>query len=80
MSHPISTSTSTGTSALQTLLHFNRGWAQRTRAKDSKFFKRLAEKQTPKVLWFGCSDSRVPESVVMDVNPGVIFTHRNIAK
>lgn len=67
-------------SDLKGFIESNRGWAERIRATDPEFFKNLARAQTPKILWFGCADSRVPESVIMDVLPGVIFTHRNVAK
>lgn len=29
------------------------------------FFKDLAKGQSPKLLWIGCADSRVPETIVM---------------
>lgn len=43
------------------------------------FFKDLAKGQSPKLLWIGCADSRVPETIVMAAKPGDIFVHRNIA-
>ncbi|KAH9020463.1 carbonic anhydrase [Lactarius pseudohatsudake] len=55
-------------------------WAGAVNAADPDFFKQSAKgPQTPKVLWIGCSDSRVPESVITASRPGDIFVHRNIA-
>jgi carbonic anhydrase len=43
------------------------------------YYRRIAQAQEPKVLWIGCSDSRVSEDVVTGSKPGTIFVHRNIA-
>ncbi|KAJ3489730.1 hypothetical protein NLI96_g1919 [Meripilus lineatus] len=59
------------------LLKQNADWASK---QDPKRLLKIAEKQTPKVAWFGCSDSRVPESVITRSGLGHIFVHRNIAK
>ncbi|KAF7328174.1 Carbonic anhydrase [Mycena venus] len=62
------------------LLPLNEKWAEIVKSEDPTFFERLAaEKQRPKVLWIGCSDSRVPETTICNCNLGDIFTHRNIA-
>lgn len=57
----------------------NRAWAARMVATDPDFFKRLEHQQSPEYLWIGCSDSRVPATQIVDVDPGQIFVHRNIA-
>lgn len=61
------------------LLEGNKHWAQRVKAEEPKFFERQAAGQNPDYLWIGCSDSRVPSNVVVDVQPGELFVHRNIA-
>lgn len=61
------------------LLRKNRAWAERVQAEDPDFFERLSSQQTPKYLWIGCSDSRVPANQVIDLAPGEVFVHRNIA-
>ncbi len=57
----------------------NRAWAQRMVAADAGFFKRLEGQQAPEYLWIGCSDSRVPATQIVDLDPGEMFVHRNIA-
>lgn len=63
----------------QKLLKQNKAWAAEHISKDSEFFTRLADSQSPRFLWIGCSDSRVPANEVTDTEPGEIFVHRNIA-
>ncbi|KAI6102820.1 carbonic anhydrase [Pisolithus sp. B1] len=66
------------TTLLTTLLTANALWAERFRDADPNFFGQCATGQSPKVLWIGCADSRVPGSVVTDATSGDIL-HRNIA-
>ena len=61
------------------LLRSNKAWAERIHAEDPGFFERLSKQQAPKYLWIGCSDSRVPANQVVDIPPGEVFVHRNIA-
>ena len=61
------------------LLSNNQAWAARMRAGDPDFFDRLAAQQRPQYLWIGCSDSRVPATQIVDMAPGEMFVHRNIA-
>src|SRR5215813_9835175 len=57
----------------------NRRWAERKVSQDAGFFKRLEGQQAPDYLWIGCSDSRVPANEIIDLEPGEVFVHRNIA-
>ena len=61
------------------LFRNNQAWAARMREKDADFFKRLADQQSPKYLWIGCSDSRVPANEIIGLDPGEVFVHRNVA-
>ncbi|WP_410209394.1 carbonate dehydratase [Aquirhabdus sp.] len=64
---------------LDNLLDSNRVWASDTVARDPEFFSRLVNQQTPKYLWIGCSDSRVPATELVGLAPGEMFVHRNVA-
>ena len=64
---------------LQSLLDQNRAWAENIKANDPEFFPTLAKQQTPRFLWIGCSDSRVPATQLVGMVPGEMFVHRNVA-
>ncbi len=61
------------------LLTRNREWADYIKSRDPNFFEELAAQQTPKYLWIGCSDSRVPANQIVGLAPGEMFVHRNVA-
>jgi carbonic anhydrase len=64
---------------LDHLFEQNRAWADGLRARDPDFFLKLSRQQSPEYLWIGCSDSRVPANEIVNLLPGELFVHRNIA-
>ena len=64
---------------LKRLFERNRAWAAEISAREPEFFRELARQQTPEYLWIGCSDSRVPSTQLVDLSPGEMFVHRNVA-
>ena len=64
---------------LPRLFENNCAWVERMTAQDPEFFRRLAAIQSPKYLWIGCSDSRVPANQITGLQPGEVFVHRNVA-
>lgn len=67
------------TSPLQHLFDNNMAWAARMERERPGFFAHLAQQQSPKYLWIGCSDSRVPANEITGLDPGEVFVHRNVA-
>ena len=65
-------------SDIASLFDQNRAWADRMKADQPDFFQRLAKAQSPKYLWIGCADSRVPANQIVGLLPGEIFVHRNV--
>ena len=65
--------------ALKDLLDNNRRWAAQMEADQPGYFSQLSQLQTPKYLWIGCSDSRVPANQITGLAPGEVFVHRNVA-
>ena len=64
---------------LQELLDSNRLWAAKTEQRSPGFFTGLLAQQAPQYLWIGCADSRVPANELVDLLPGELFVHRNVA-
>ena len=67
---------------MRTLSHLfanNQRWSTRICERDPEFFPRLSRQQRPEYLWIGCADSRVPANEIVDLMPGELFVHRNVA-
>jgi carbonic anhydrase len=64
---------------LPELFENNRDWAAQCLREDPAFFRRLSERQSPRYLWIGCADSRVPANEIVGLAPGGLFVHRNVA-
>jgi len=64
---------------LDSLIDSNRAWAAAMVRQQPDFFSRLVNQQSPRYLWIGCADSRVPANEIVDLAPGELFVHRNVA-
>ena len=64
---------------IQKLFTHNRAWAAQMEHERPGFFTNLKTQQTPKYMWIGCSDSRVPANQITGLEPGEVFVHRNVA-
>jgi carbonic anhydrase len=65
--------------SIELLLQKNRAWSENMTAGRPDYFRQLAKQQSPKFLWIGCADSRVPANEVVGLMPGELFVHRNVA-
>ena len=65
--------------AVKKLFENNRRWAAAITKDKPQFFETLSRQQNPDYLWIGCSDSRVPPNQIVDLPPGELFVHRNVA-
>jgi len=65
--------------SLDDLFAHNRAWSAQMERDRPGFFTSLVKQQTPKYMWIGCSDSRVPANQITGLDPGEVFVHRNVA-
>ena len=61
------------------LLAGNKSFVDGEFRPNEAYYQSIAARQSPKVLWIGCSDSRVSEDVITGSRPGTMFVHRNVA-
>jgi len=64
---------------LSELFENNKRWADGVEQRYPGFFTKLLTQQAPQYLWIGCADSRVPANELVDLLPGELFVHRNVA-
>lgn len=64
---------------IEQLFENNKQWIAEQLKNDSEYFNKLASGQAPKILYIGCSDSRVTAEEIIGLKPGEAFVHRNVA-
>ena len=64
---------------IDAVLANNQAWVTMKTNNDSAFFSNHYPSQSPKYLYIGCSDSRVPPNLFMGLDVGEVFVIRNIA-
>lgn len=61
------------------MLDRNIEWVNDIKKEQPDFFTELSRQQTPEYLWIGCSNSHVPANDIINLPPGEVFVHHNIA-
>lgn len=61
------------------LKEYNKHWAAIEKLKNHSYFIDMAKSQSPEYLFIGCSDSRVASELILGLNPGELFVHRNVS-
>ncbi|KDO32320.1 hypothetical protein SPRG_02799 [Saprolegnia parasitica CBS 223.65] len=79
ISSPRHGAVSGGAKGVHELLQRNRQWAAETVRDSPYFFEKLSRAQSPEILWIGCSDARVPPNQILNLKPGDVFVHSNVA-
>jgi carbonic anhydrase len=63
---------------IENLLEGNKKFREKEFRNHIDCYQNLAKGQDPKVLWLGCSDSRVNPERLTGARPGMLFIQRNI--
>ncbi|KAJ3290047.1 hypothetical protein HDU79_003594 [Rhizoclosmatium sp. JEL0117] len=63
---------------LKDIIEGSGNWAAIMRERDPDFFNRIGKGQSPNYLYIGCCDARVDPTVLMNLNYGDLFIHRNV--
>lgn len=66
-------------SDFESVFEDNERWIESRTTNDHFDFDRLTNRQDPDIFFVGCSDSRVPPTVITGLEPGALFVHRNVA-
>ena len=60
---------------MKNILDGNKAWAKKAAQEDPSLFTRMAAGQSPKYLYFGCSDSRIPANHILGLGAGEVSTY-----